>query len=192
MAFSVADLAPGLVDLRCPSDLPGRDGRCHPGRLLAKVYLSGERPSFVHPDNLIELKCAECRDRHRKAGRRVMAVFHRFDFAGELAGTLVVDEDQRGLPRAARGIRNMARDWRDDAACAGMDTEWWFPVSAYPHGTELLQLRAAQETCGSCPVRLDCLQWAVEHHERGVWGGMTEAQRRGSRLCRGLRAAALA
>jgi len=94
MVFCVAE--PELVDLRCPSDLPGRDGECHPGRLLARVLASGERPSYVHPDNLIELVCPDCRSRLRKSGRRVTRVLHRFDFSGEPAGTLVVDEDERG------------------------------------------------------------------------------------------------
>ena len=96
MTLCVTDPGLELLQLRCPSDLPGRDGRCHPGRMLAKVYLAGERPSFVHPDNLIELKCAECRDKLRKSGRRVAAVLHRFDFSGELVTTLVIDEDDRG------------------------------------------------------------------------------------------------
>jgi hypothetical protein len=93
VASSGGEPGEGLLQLRCPSDLPGRDGRCHPGRMLAKVYLAGERPSYVHPDNLIELKCAECRDKLRRSGRRVTAVLHRFDFAGELVATLVIDED---------------------------------------------------------------------------------------------------
>jgi hypothetical protein len=96
VASSGGDSGLALLQLRCPSDLPGRDGRCHPGRMLAKVYLAGERPSFVHPDNLIELKCAECREKHRKAGRKVAAVLHRFDFSGELVTTLVIDEDEPG------------------------------------------------------------------------------------------------
>ncbi len=91
MVSSVAE--PELVDLRCPSDLPGRDGACHPGRLLARLLAAGERPSYVHPDNLIELACADCRARLRRSGRPVARVLHRFDFAGQPAGTLVVDED---------------------------------------------------------------------------------------------------
>jgi hypothetical protein len=94
MAFSVAE--PELVDLRCPSDLPGRDGACHPGKLLARLRGTGQRPSWVQPDNLIELECSDCKAKMRRAGRRVARVLHRFDFAGEPAGTLVVDEDEPG------------------------------------------------------------------------------------------------
>ena len=96
MVFCVADTgtdaAPELVDLRCPSDLPGRDGDCHPGRLLARVRGAGEQPSYVHPDNLIELACADCRTKLRKSGRPAARVLHRFDFTGTLIETLVVDE----------------------------------------------------------------------------------------------------
>ena len=57
---------------------------------------AGERPSWVHPDNLIELACADCRVRLRKSGRPAARVLHRFDFAGDLVSTLVVEEDERG------------------------------------------------------------------------------------------------
>jgi hypothetical protein len=83
-------------ELRCPSDLPGRDGECHPGRLLARLRNSGEQESYVHPDNLIELSCDDCRSRLRKAGRQVSRVLHRFNFIGELAETLVVSEPDSG------------------------------------------------------------------------------------------------
>lgn len=37
-------------------------------------------------------------------------------------------------------------------------------------------------TCWRCPIRVDCLEWALENEadegEAGVWGGMTPFQRR--------------
>lgn len=93
MISSVAEAEPELVDLRCPSEGPGRDGACHPGKLLARLQLSGSRPSFVHPDNLMELACADCCARLRRGGRRVARVLHRFDFVGTLIETLVVEQD---------------------------------------------------------------------------------------------------
>jgi WhiB family redox-sensing transcriptional regulator len=86
----------------------------------------------------------------------------------------------------------MKRDWRDDAACAGMDTELWFPVSAFPKGAELQRVRRAQEVCGPCPVRISCLAFALRTGQRGIWGGLTEQQRRRSKLCKSLRAESLA
>jgi WhiB family redox-sensing transcriptional regulator len=39
----------------------------------------------------------------------------------------------------------------------------------------------AKLVCESCPVRIECLQFACEHGEAGVWGGMTRRERRGLR-----------
>jgi hypothetical protein len=87
IAQDVEGLPPEL-ELRCPEPW----GLCQAGKLLAKLRLSGERPSFVHPDNLIEMSCPDCVKRLRKAGRRVSRVLHRFDFAGQLVETLVVED----------------------------------------------------------------------------------------------------
>ena len=62
--------------------------------------------------------------------------------------------------------------WVVDAACAGSDPEAWFP----DHG------RRAEETvvrvCGGCPVRQECLEYALPRPELvGVWGGLTASQR---------------
>jgi len=86
----------------------------------------------------------------------------------------------------------MQRDWRDDAACNGMDTELWFPAGPHPNGAERKRVRVAQEVCASCPVRMQCLTFATRTGQRGIWGGLTEEQRRRSKLCRSLRADALA
>lgn len=78
-----------LVELRCPVEYPRRDGTCHPGHLLARLRRTGARESYVHPDNLIEMACPECKRRLAQAGRPVRRVLHRYDFAGQLAETLV-------------------------------------------------------------------------------------------------------
>lgn len=87
--MGAADLAE--VEVRCPVG-QWRGGQCKPGRLLTKLYLSGGQPSFVHPDNLIELACPDCKYRARKAGHPVAQVLHRFDLAGNLVGTLTQEE----------------------------------------------------------------------------------------------------
>ena len=73
-----------------------------------------------------------------------------------------------------------------------MDTELWFPVSPGLQGADRKRVREAQEVCASCPVRLQCLTFATRTGQRGIWGGLTEEQRRRSKLCRSLRADALA
>lgn len=34
-----------------------------------------------------------------------------------------------------------------------------------------------QRVCGACPVKGECLDWALAHDEYGVWGGTTRQQR---------------
>jgi WhiB family redox-sensing transcriptional regulator len=39
--------------------------------------------------------------------------------------------------------------------------------------------REAKRICGECPVRAECLEYALEEDERfGIWGGMSERERR--------------
>jgi hypothetical protein len=80
------------VDVRCPVGQPLPGGECRPGRLLLKLRISGEIPSFVRPDNLIELACEDCKYRSRKAGRPVKRVLHRYDLAGVLVETLTEEQ----------------------------------------------------------------------------------------------------
>lgn len=77
------------LELRCPEPW----GACPAGRLLAKLRTAGQKPSYVHPDNLIELECKDCRARMRRDGRPVRRVLHRYDFIGTHVETLVVDDD---------------------------------------------------------------------------------------------------
>ena len=65
--------------------------------------------------------------------------------------------------------------YRDHAACVDVPPSVFYPEDLEgPFGPE-----AAKAVCGDCPVRSACLTWAIDHHERyGVWGGMTETERR--------------
>ncbi len=63
-------------------------------------------------------------------------------------------------------------DWRDLALCAEVDPELFFPDKGESS-------RPAKRVCASCPVRAECLQDALDRHEQfGVWGGLTERERR--------------
>ena len=64
------------------------------------------------------------------------------------------------------------QDWSDLARCRGMDPEAFF-------GRNLTEARTAIRICDRCDVRQECLEYAVaEGIEIGVWGGLTERQRR--------------
>lgn len=69
--------------------------------------------------------------------------------------------------------------WTDDAACRGYDPAWWDGETVGPRqdATE-----AAVRICSSCPVRLDCLDYAMRAETQwgryGIWGGLSPEQRR--------------
>ena len=70
----------------------------------------------------------------------------------------------------------MADDWRDYAACAGMDPELWFPITGKRMAAEAAR---PLQICDRCPVKADCLEWAITHRAiDGIWGGTTEDERR--------------
>jgi WhiB family redox-sensing transcriptional regulator len=68
-------------------------------------------------------------------------------------------------------------DWRDRAACLTEDPELFFPIGNT--GPALLQIEDAKRVCARCEVRDKCLQWALDAgQDHGVWGGMSEDERR--------------
>ena len=70
-------------------------------------------------------------------------------------------------------------DWRHRAICKDedQDPELFFPVGN--SGPALLQIAEAKTVCRRCPVVSDCLTWAMATgQDTGVWGGMSEDERR--------------
>lgn len=64
--------------------------------------------------------------------------------------------------------------WKD-AACAGKDTEMFFPEA----GKEFLRrVGEAKAVCNKCPIVADCLNWAIENDEQGIWGASTYEERK--------------
>jgi len=83
------------------------------------------------------------------------------------------DELARGIG-AAFLVTGAGDDrWMNDAACAGQGPDVMFPV------TMVDQQRATQAICAGCPVRRECLGYALANYiDDGIWGGTTEEQRR--------------
>lgn len=66
----------------------------------------------------------------------------------------------------------MITSWREAAACRGMDASIFFPDSEEDAGP-------ARAICAACPVREECLDFALtSRQDEGVWGGLTETERR--------------
>ncbi|MER5355879.1 WhiB family transcriptional regulator [Kitasatospora sp. NPDC002551] len=73
--------------------------------------------------------------------------------------------------------RESGRQWRDRAVCREEDPELFFPVGNV--GPALLQIEEAKAVCRRCPVMETCQRWALETgQDGGVWGGMSEDERR--------------
>jgi len=57
-----------------------------------------------------------------------------------------------------------------------MDGDIFFPAGS--RYQVAIQAMEAKRVCGACPVRAECLDWAVEtRQDAGVWGGLTENER---------------
>lgn len=64
------------------------------------------------------------------------------------------------------------QDWRAVGLCAGSDPDLFFAVGALEH-------KQAKRICRSCPVRRECLSYAMDSPvDHGIWGGLTERERR--------------
>ena len=68
-------------------------------------------------------------------------------------------------------MSNSTHDWAAKGACRGAD-----PDTLFVQGAAQNRVKAV---CFGCPVRTECLADALDNRtEFGVWGGMTERERR--------------
>ena len=62
--------------------------------------------------------------------------------------------------------------WQDGANCKGANADLFFPERG-------ASTRAAKAICRECNVRVDCLEFAITTGEKfGIWGAMSERERR--------------
>jgi WhiB family redox-sensing transcriptional regulator len=62
----------------------------------------------------------------------------------------------------------------EQAACTSVDPDLFFPEGKNKREQEY----NAKQICGSCPIVTDCLQFAIDNEQMGIWGGTTEEERR--------------
>lgn len=80
--------------------------------------------------------------------------------------------------------------WQDAAACRGEDIELFFGPDGERQPEREVRERKAKSICARCPVRNECLEYALSKPERyGIWGGMNEEERASERRRRSRRAA---
>jgi WhiB family transcriptional regulator, redox-sensing transcriptional regulator len=80
--------------------------------------------------------------------------------------------------------------WQQRAACRGEDASFFFAPSYFERRSEKVAREAvAKAICARCPVREECLAFALEVRDpHGVWGGLNEMERRTLLRERGRRA----
>ena len=85
------------------------------------------------------------------------------------------------LEEAMRQLQTAAEsEWQDSANCLGVDPDLFFPERG-------ASTREAKDVCRGCVVRVDCLEYALANGEKfGIWGGMSERERRRIRRQRAL------
>jgi WhiB family redox-sensing transcriptional regulator len=70
--------------------------------------------------------------------------------------------------------------WRDHALCRDTDPELFFPVGTTGHA--LTSIDHAKRVCDECRVTPECLEFALEtNQDSGIWGGLSEDERRAIR-----------
>lgn len=83
--------------------------------------------------------------------------------------------------RAALALDSL--EWQDQANCKGANADLFFPERG-------ASTRAAKAICRECQVRDACLEFAITTGEKfGIWGGMSERERRRVRRERQIAAA---
>jgi WhiB family redox-sensing transcriptional regulator len=87
-------------------------------------------------------------------------------------GFQIMGHPQHPITAGLQALAALIPEWHADAVCAQVDPDTWFPEKGG-------STRDPKAICAGCPVRQQCLDYALEHDERfGIWGGVSERQRR--------------
>jgi WhiB family redox-sensing transcriptional regulator len=77
-------------------------------------------------------------------------------------------------------MQQYAEQWQRFAACKGPHADLFYP----PNTTERREEKANREAdakmiCNDCPVKDECLDYAIAINEtHGIWGGLNELERK--------------
>lgn len=93
------------------------------------------------------------------------------DLAAILAELTPADRTAAGPTWFARMVAQARPAWHADGACHEHPDVTWFPARG--ESTE-----PAKAVCRDCLVRSECLIFAIDHDEQGIWGGTSAQERR--------------
>lgn len=75
---------------------------------------------------------------------------------------------------------HLPRNWVEQSKCAkqGKPTSFFYPPGKFGKMFDKF-MAEIREYCESCPVKKECLDFAMaSKREQGVWGGFSESERR--------------
>lgn len=114
-----------------------------------------------------------CRcDRCRAAKRSDVAAYRARRRQREAAATSVILEDS---------AFDVDVSWMTGAACATSTLDFMPGRGGNPRGRD-----AHRAVCATCPVLDPCRDHGLRYEEHGIWGGLTERERREERRARGI------
>lgn len=61
--------------------------------------------------------------------------------------------------------------------CASVGGDFWFPEKV-PGGSNSTEMVMAKSICGRCIHQVECAEWGIQNENYGIWGGITEGERR--------------
>jgi WhiB family redox-sensing transcriptional regulator len=94
---------------------------------------------------------------------------------GELLAVRAAEPEVRRVEVHVAPMPAPSSAWRQLAACRGKPLSWW-----YPPPWDRFADAVARSICRTCPVRLPCLAYALEHdgdYPAGIFGGLGARQR---------------
>lgn len=70
--------------------------------------------------------------------------------------------------------------------CAQVGGNYWFPENDGNDNFEISHIRMAKSICRKCQHQSECAEWGIQNEKFGIWGGITENERRYIRRARRL------
>lgn len=117
----------------------------------------------------------ELRDEARRAGYAEAKAFYRALAKAD------VEPDEPSDPLDLPPIPVGDLTWVRAGVCRRAEIPTWL---FFPGRGDSITTKRAKATCATCPVHVECRDFAVMNHLVGVWGGTTDRDRRAIRAAR--------
>ncbi len=97
-----------------------------------------------------------------------------------MATTISTSAAAESAARAGTSVWDLQIGWQHHAACKGPQSELFFAPNHLERKEDRLEREsAAKAICRSCPVLVQCREYALTVREpHGIWGGLNEYERR--------------